>query len=147
MEGFLSQGKFFGAEAQMCHLWGQIQGDGSCPPLPPSLRWLWSALTTPGGIELWEAGWSGAVGGQAIHGRKWCFYAGPRVLLQSRGVWHWSAGWNRGKDFIIIALAMQPCNWSLLPWNCLMATYSHPVLCYHPSAPELWMEKKAAPTL
>lgn len=122
MEGFLNQRQILHVEAKMCHLWGKSQGDGSCPPLPPSLRV--SVVCSDNLLEeerLWEAGWSGAVGGQAIHEAEVMLPCWSSGSLPSRGAWHWSADWNRERT---LSSLLWPCGPVTDP-SCHKLPYGH----------------------
>lgn len=108
-------------------------------------EWLWSALTASwrrrgsgklGEVVLWVA--------QPSARRKWCFHAGPLALL-SHGEPGFDLRTGIGRGLYRHRFGHATLELIPLAINCLMATDSHPVFCYHPSAPEPWMEKQAAP--
>ena len=122
MEGFLNQRQILHAEAKVCHLWGKSQGDGSCPPLPRSLRV--TVVCSDSLLEeerLWEAGWSGAVGGPAIREAEVMLPCGSSGSPQSQGAWLWSADWNRERT---LSSSLWPCYPGTDP-SCHKLPYGH----------------------
>lgn len=92
-----------------------------CPPLLPSLmRDCHAAPATPGRKRhSWGARWNGAADGQAVHEAEVLLprchsgpYQPPEPGIDLCGL-------VQLPRFTVIALAKQPCNWSLAPWNSL----------------------------
>lgn len=149
MEGFLNWRQMICVETQMRHLWGKSQGDGCVGPVRhscPVLGGLWSAPTTPGKkrgsgkLDEIVLRWPSSPQGRSA-ASIWVFWLFSVIRSLA------SICVDRYRERTLPAL-LWLCNPVIDP-SChktaLVATYNHPVLCYHPSsATRPWMEKKAA---